>query len=77
MHDWWFGNQMGGWVSMAVISDKEHYGIAPGICYSFPCNVVDGEWSVVEGLHINDFSKEKMAKNQKELLEERKMALGF
>ena len=50
MHDWWFGNQQGGWVSMAVISDKEHYGIAPGICYSFPCNVVNGEWRIVEGL---------------------------
>jgi len=50
MHDWWFGNQMGGWVSMAVISEKEHYGIAPGVCYSFPCNVTDGEWTIVEGL---------------------------
>ena len=77
MHDWWFGNQMGGWVSMAVISDKEHYGIAPGVCYSFPCNVTDGEWTIVEGLSINDFSRARMDKNHKELLDERKMALGF
>jgi malate/lactate dehydrogenase len=63
MHDWWFGNQQGGWVSMAVISEKEHYGIAPGICYSFPCNVVNGEWRVVEGLEINEFSRQRMDKN--------------
>ena len=77
MHDWWFGNQKGGWVSMGVISEKEHYGIAPGICYSFPCNVVNGEWKVVEGLSINDFSRKKMDENKQELLEERQMALGF
>lgn len=77
MHDWWFGNQQGGWVSMGVISDKEHYGIAPGICYSFPCNIVNGEWRIVEGLEINKFSREKMDKNAKELMDERKMALKF
>lgn len=77
MHDWWFGNQQGGWVSMAVISEREHYGIQPGICYSFPCNVVNGEWQIVEGLAINDFSSQKMKANEKELLDERKMALGF
>ena len=62
---------------MAVISDKENYGIASGICYSFPCNVVNGEWTIVQGLTINQFSRDKMDANQKELLEERKMALGF
>lgn len=44
MHDWWFGNQQGGYVSMGVISEQEHYGIPAGVCYSFPCNVVDGKW---------------------------------
>jgi malate dehydrogenase len=77
MHDWWFGNQQGGWVSMGVISDREHYGIAPGICYSFPCNVVNGEWQIVDGLDINQFSRAKMQENETELLQERKMALGF
>jgi malate/lactate dehydrogenase len=42
MHDWWFGNQQGGWVSMGVILTKETYGVPAGICYSFPCNVVNG-----------------------------------
>lgn len=77
MHDWWNGNQQGGYVSMGVISDKEHYGIPAGICYSFPCNVVDGQWQIVDGLDINEFSRKKMDANVKELMTERKMALGF
>jgi len=44
MHDWWYGNQQGGWVSMGVILEEPAYGIEAGICYSMPCNVVNGEW---------------------------------
>jgi malate dehydrogenase len=77
MHDWWFGNQQGGIVSMAVITEKEVYGIPAGVCFSFPCTVKCGQWKIVEGLEINDFSREKINNNLKELLEERKMALGF
>ena len=62
---------------MGVMSDKEQYGIPTGVCYSFPCNVVDGEWKIVEGLEINEFSRGKIDANLKELLAERKMALGF
>lgn len=76
MHDWWYGNQTGGIVSMGVIPDESHYGITNDICYSYPCQCVDGEWKIVDGLDINDFSRDKMKKNEKELLEERKMALG-
>jgi malate dehydrogenase len=67
MHDWWHGNQQGGWVSMGVIPEESHYGIDNGICYSYPCNVVNGEWRIVDGLEINSFSKEMMQKNEKEL----------
>lgn len=76
MHDWWYGNQMGGIVSMGVIPEKSFYGVQTGLCFSFPCQVIDGEWKIVEGLEINQFSKDKIKKNEKELLEERKMALG-
>lgn len=76
MHDWWFGNQMGGYVSMGVITDHSPYGIDTGICYSYPCQIVNGEWTIVKGLEINAFSQERMKKNEKELLGERKMALG-
>lgn len=76
MHDWWNGNQQGGIVSMGVIPEESHYGIDNSICYSYPCHVVDGEWKIVDGLEINKFSADRMKKNEKELLEEKKMALG-
>merc|ERR1712083_539282 len=70
MHDWWHGNQQGGIASMAVISDGNSYGIPAGIMYSFPCEISPGgKWSVVNGLEINQFSREKMDKTAKELLE--------
>jgi hypothetical protein len=46
------------------------------LCFSYPCQVVNGEWKIVEGLNINEFSQAKLKANEKELLEERKMALG-
>lgn len=77
MHDWWYGNQQGGWVSMGVIPSEQHYGITNDICYSYPCNIgPDGEWKIVDGLEINAFSAERMKQNETELLQERKMALG-
>ena len=76
VHDWWFGTKPGCHVSMAVTSDGNSYGVPEGIVYSFPCQCVNGEWKIVDGVSHNDFSKDKMAKTAKELLEERKMALG-
>lgn len=62
---------------MGVISDGNSYGIPAGINYSFPLEITKGgAWKVVNGLAINDFSRAKMDKTGKELLEERKMALG-
>lgn len=39
MHDWWFGNQIGGYVSMGVIAEGGAYGIDGDLCFSYPCNV--------------------------------------
>lgn len=62
---------------MGVIPSEQHYGITNEICYSYPCTVgPDGEWRIVDGLDINAFSAERMKKNETELLQERKMALG-
>ena len=58
------------WVSMGVISSG-HYGIEPGMIYSFPVTTKDGEWRIVPDLAINDFEARMMSKTQKELLEER------
>ena len=77
VHDWWFGTRPGCHVSMAVISDGNTYGVPEGICYSFPCTIVNGEWKIVDGIPINAFSREKMDTTAKELLDERKMALGI
>ena len=64
------GSAENDWVSMGVISDGS-YGIADGLIYSFPCTCDNGDWSIVEGLDINDFSRAKMIATEKELLEER------
>ena len=70
IHDWALGTPADDWVSMAVPSDGS-YGIAEGIIYSFPVRCKDGQWSIVQNLELNDFSKEKMQATEAELLEER------
>ena len=49
---------------MGVFTDGSKYGVPEGICYSLPCKCTGGEWSVVEGLPLDDFSKSAMAKTQ-------------
>jgi len=70
VHDWMLGTAAGNWVSMGVPSDGS-YGIPEGIVYSYPVTCQSGEYSIVQGLAINDFSREKMQATQRELLEER------
>lgn len=60
---------------MGVINEQGLYGVDADLCYSFPCNVVNGEWTIVEGLELNEFQLEKIKASEAELLEERKMAL--
>lgn len=70
MRSWALGSDDGDWVSMGVYSDGS-YGITEGLIYSFPCVCKDGNWSIVQGLDINDFSRDKMTATQQELIEER------
>ena len=70
MRTWALGSAENDWISMGVISDGS-YGIADGLIYSFPCTCENGDWAIVEGLDINDFSRAKMIATEKELLEER------
>jgi malate dehydrogenase len=70
VHDWMRGAASGDWVSMAVPSDGS-YGIPEGVIYSYPVTCKDGEYSIVQGLSVNEFSREKMAATHRELLEER------
>ena len=69
MRDWAAGTD-GDTVSMGVYSDGS-YGIAEGLIYSFPCTCDGGNWSIVQGLEINDFSRGKMTATETELAEER------
>ena len=70
MHDWVLGTADGDWVSMGVSSDGS-YGIPEGLMYSFPVTCKDGDYSIVQGLEIDEFSQEKMDATQNELEEER------
>jgi len=70
IHDWMLGTPPGDWVSMAVPSDGS-YGIPSGVIYSYPVTCKGGEYSIVQGLSVNEFSREKMAATHRELLEER------
>ncbi|KAK6260873.1 hypothetical protein SCA6_015347 [Theobroma cacao] len=63
----------GTWVSMGVYSDGS-YGIQPGIIYSFPVTCEKGQWSIVQGLKVDEFSREKMDATAKELMEEKSLA---
>ncbi|WP_269619060.1 malate dehydrogenase [Zhongshania sp. BJYM1] len=70
MRSWALGTTGDDWVSMGVYSDGS-YGIQEGLIYSFPCRCKDGEWEIVQGLEINDFSRGKMQATEQELAEER------
>lgn len=78
IHDLWYGTQPGRYASMGVISDGNSYGAPEGVNFSFPVEILPGgQWRVVEGLPINEFARARLTKTGAELLEERKMALGF
>jgi malate dehydrogenase len=70
VHDWVLGTPDGDWVSMAVPSDGS-YGIGEGIITGFPCTTKDGEYTIVQGLEVNDFSQARIDATVAELREER------
>jgi len=69
MRSWALGTEGDDWVSMGVYSDGS-YGIAEGLIYSFPCRCEGGEWTIVQGLEIGEFSRAKMDATAAELSEE-------
>jgi malate dehydrogenase len=69
-HDWLYGSADGDWVSMAVASDGS-YGVPEGLVSSFPVTTKDGEWEIVQGLDIDDFSRGKIDASVAELDDER------
>ena len=63
---------------MAVASDGS-YGVPEGLVSSFPVTTKDGDWSIVQGLEVNEFSRARIDASVKELAEEREAvrALGL
>jgi malate dehydrogenase len=68
--DWLLGTPEGDWVSMAVASDGS-YGVPEGLISSFPVTTKDGNWSIVQGLEIDEFSRGRIDKSAAELSDER------
>jgi malate dehydrogenase len=68
--EWLLGTPVGDWVSMAVISDGS-YGVPEGLISSFPVTTEDGNWKIVQGLKIDEFSRGRIDKSTAELADER------
>ena len=70
VHDWVLGTPEGDWVSMAIPSDGS-YGVQEGLISSFPVTCSDGEFKIVQGLEISEFSRGRIDASVAELAEER------
>jgi malate dehydrogenase len=70
VYDWVNGTAEGDWLSMAVHSDGS-YGVEEGLISSFPVTTSGGKWTIVQGLDVPDFSRERIDATAKELAEER------
>jgi malate dehydrogenase len=70
IRSWALGTPEGDWVSMGIVSDGS-YGVPEGIISSFPVTCADGQYSIVQGLEIDDYSRGKIDASAAELVEER------
>ena len=70
VHDWVLGTPQGDWVSMAIPSDGS-YGVREGLISSFPVTCSGGEYKVVQGLDVSEFSRTRIDASVSELAEER------
>ena len=70
VRDWFRGSAAGDWVSMGIPSDGS-YGIPEGVIYSYPVVCRGGHYEIVQGLAIDEFSRQRMDATHRELLEER------
>ncbi len=76
VHDWVLGTVEGDWVSMGVPSDGS-YGVPEGLLCGFPTRCEDGEWSIVQGLELDEFSRARVDASVAELGSEREMVRGL
>jgi malate dehydrogenase len=73
IYDWVHGTE---WTSMAVVSDGS-YGVPEGLISSFPVRTANGSWEIIQGLEIDDFSRERIDASVNELAEERDAVKGL
>ncbi len=76
VHDWMLGTPEGDWVSMAIPSDGS-YGVEEGLISSFPVTTADGEYKIVKGLELSEFSRGRIDATAAELAEEREAIKGL
>jgi malate dehydrogenase len=70
IRDWVLGTPSGDWVTMGIPSDGS-YGIPEGVMFGYPVTCANGEYKIMQGLQLSDFSRTRAAATHKELLEER------
>lgn len=73
----WVNGTSGRWVSMAVNSTGNKYNVPEGLIYSFPVTCQNGSWTIVDGLEVSSFSREKLDATAAELAEEKGFAMDF
>ena len=75
MHDWVLGTSAS-WTSASVMSDGS-YGVSEGVISSFPCTSENGEWKIVQGLEVDDFSRARIDASAAELVSEKEAVAGL
>ena len=76
MRTWVFATPAGDWTSMGVFSEGD-YDIAPGLVFSYPLQIKDGEWQIVQGLQVDAFSRRMIRATETELCEERDLVASL
>ena len=72
VHDWALGTPEGDWVSMSIHSDGS-YGIDEGVIFSYPVTCKAGQYEIVQGLELDEFSLSRLKASERELREEREI----
>ena len=76
VRDWCLGVKGYSWTSASIMSDGS-YGVPEGVISSFPCTSEGGEWKIVQGLEIDEFSRARIDASAAELVEERTTVKGM
>ena len=76
VRDWCLGVKGYSWTSASIMSDGS-YGVPEGIVSSFPCISEGGEWKIVQGLEVDEFSRARIDASAAELVEEKDTVKGM